>query len=408
MSRRVLLVAYYFPPLGGIGSLRALGHARHLPEHGWEPTVLAPRAGAYHRDEALSFPDDHVVRTGSIEFSRLGKRALRTGGDDSVPAQVAGARALVRAASHAALYFPDAQVGWIPFALRAGRRALRERPFEAVLSSSFPVSGHVVARRLARAAGVPWIAEFRDPWSEMLLPGPRRRRAARLERSLARDAAAVVMTSPSWAARHAELWGRPVDIVPNGHDLEADARHRSRPDRTVVGYLGTYYPRTQARLAALWDALASDDRAEVRIIGELAPEMRAELDAHGLMERVHVTGFVPHAEALAQLAGCSAAVLAGPRDASGILAGHVPGKVWEYLATDLPVIYVGAPRADVARVLHEHEGTYVVAEGDAAGARAALDAAAGARVARDPAAFSRRARAAQLALVLNRVAERQK
>ncbi|HUR85623.1 MAG TPA: glycosyltransferase [Solirubrobacteraceae bacterium] len=403
MARRVLIVAYYFPPLGGVGSLRALGFARHLPEHGWETEVLAPRAGEYHRDSELRFAEERVVRTGSLELSRLGKRALRVPGSDGVPAPVAGVRGALRRAAHTAVYFPDAQVGWAPFALPAGRRALRERPADAIVSTSFPITAHVVARRLAREAGIPWVADFRDPWSAMMRGGGRRRMAARLERSLARDASAVVMTSPSWAAHHARIWGRAVDVVPNGHD-DGAVRAADRPPGLVAGYLGTYYPVTQAPLAAAWAALAREPGlAEVRVIGELHPAMRAELDEHGLMARVRVTGFLPQSDALAQLASCSLALLAGPADADGILAGQVAGKIWEYLATDLPVLYVGPTECDAARLLREQDGAHVVATGDAAGAAAAVRATAGGRHPRDTARFSRRARAAQLAGVLARV-----
>lgn len=404
---RALLVAYYFPPLGGIGSLRAVSQARHLPEHGWDVDVLAPRSGAYHRDEQLEFPEQHVVRTASLELSRIGKKALHAGGDDLRPAQVDGTRRVLRQAAHAVLYFPDAQVGWAPFALRAGRRALSARPVDAIVSSSFPITAHIVARRLAREAGVPWIAEFRDPWSELMAPGRRRRRAARLERALARDASAVVMTSPSWAERHARLWGRSVDVIPNGHDL--GAVRADAPTGLVLGYLGTYYPGAQASLAPVWEAASrlGDDQGgphveEIRIVGELHPAMRAELAAHGLADRIRVTGFLSHEEAVQRIASCSVAVLAGPSDADGVLRGHVPGKVWEYLATDLPVVCVAAPQSDVASLMRQQVGTHLVSLGDAAGAASALRAATARRHERDATAHSRRARAGDLADALDR------
>src|SRR3954471_19325013 len=148
--RQVLIVAYYFPPLGGAGSLRVSGFATHLPEYGWEPTVLAPRDGAYYRDPQISFPERSVIRTPSIELSRIGKRLLRTGGSDVVAAEPAGARGVARSAARSALYFPDAQVGWYAPALITARRALRDRRFDAVFSSSFPVTAHLIARRLHR------------------------------------------------------------------------------------------------------------------------------------------------------------------------------------------------------------------------------------------------------------------
>src|SRR3954452_11809910 len=182
--RRVLIVAYYFPPLGGAGSLRVSGLATHLPEYGWEPTVLAPRNGAYYRDPQIPFSERQVIRTPSIELSRTGKRLLRAGGTDLVAAEPDRARVAVRSAARAALYFPDAQVGWYAPALVTARRALREHRFDAIVSSSFPITAHLVARRLHRRMRIPWIAEFRDPWSaELARRGDPATRAARLERS---------------------------------------------------------------------------------------------------------------------------------------------------------------------------------------------------------------------------------
>src|SRR4051794_14989412 len=238
--RRVLIVAYYFPPLGGAGSLRVSGLATHLPEYGWEPTVLAPRNGAYYRDPQIPFPERQGIRTPSIELSRTGKRLLRAGGTDLVAAEPDRARVAVRSAARAALYFPDAQVGWYAPAMVTARRALRERHFDAIFSSSFPITAHLVARGLHRRMRIPWIAEFRDPWSALRASqGAPATRAARLERSLARESASVAMTSPSWAALHGRLWGREVVVIPHGH---SGSNPSSAPpdDDFVIGYLGSY------------------------------------------------------------------------------------------------------------------------------------------------------------------------
>ncbi len=195
--RRVLMVNYYFPPLGGIGSLRALKFATYLPEFGWEPTVLAPRDGAYYRDPSLAFPEERVVRTRSLELSRLGKRALAAGGTDTEPALVGPFLGRAREMVRRWIYRPDAQVGWYPFAVFAGRRTLRARRFDAIVSSSFPITAHLVARRLHRSAGLPWVAEFRDPWTDLLdTRDPRRRRDKPLERALVAEADVVVVPSP--------------------------------------------------------------------------------------------------------------------------------------------------------------------------------------------------------------------
>src|SRR4051794_32912569 len=145
MMRRLLIVAYYFPPIGGIGSIRLARFAEHLPEFGWEVMVLAPNGTPHAEDPQLSYPEEHVVRSRSIELSRL-KRLVpgvrgTDDGDDGV------ARGAARAAGR--LLYPDPQIGWFPGAIAAGRPAVRRGSFDAVASSSFPITAHLVASRLS-------------------------------------------------------------------------------------------------------------------------------------------------------------------------------------------------------------------------------------------------------------------
>jgi glycosyltransferase involved in cell wall biosynthesis len=402
--KRVLIVAYYFPPAGGIGSQRASGFARHLPAFGWEPVVLAPAEPSYHRDPE---PDDlaaHVVRTGSFEFSRAGKRVLRVGGDGTAPAPVQGVRGALQQGARRLLYQPDAQIGWYPPAVWAGRRALHDRRVDAIISTSFPITAHLVARHLHRATRVPWIAEFRDPWS-LRLPADsaQRRRATALERRLVHEAARAVTVSPSWARLFSEHWGRPVDVLPNGHDLEQgwSPAAVSSGNMSVAGYLGTYYPDTQD-LTGIWAALAHlEIKFRVHAIGVPDPAFRRQLEAVGLGDRLEVTGFVGPRGVRDELSRCSILLLAGPTKSDPLSDGVVAGKVWEYLATGLPIIYVGDTTCDVARVLEGQDGCALHAPVDVAGITQSLGRLNGHLFKRDSGSMSRRVRTGQLAQLLD-------
>ena len=107
------MIAYYFPPLGGIGSVRATRFAEHLPEFGWEAKVIAPRLGTHHEDPELRFPEEKVIRTRSIELSRTGKRLLSVQHEEGAPATgLGGLKGLLRSAAHRYLDRPDAHIGW--------------------------------------------------------------------------------------------------------------------------------------------------------------------------------------------------------------------------------------------------------------------------------------------------------
>lgn len=406
--KRVLFVTYYFPPLGGIGSLRLNSFASHLVDYGWNVTVLAPRDGAYFRDSSLEFPEDQIIRTGSIELSRTGKQLLRAGGDDVHEANVEGILAFAKAFVRRYVYFPDAQIGWYPPAVWAALRHAPRQDYDAIFSSSFPITAHLIARTLHRRLGVPWVAEFRDPWSMGLPEASRARtRAARLERTIGREASAVVTVSPSWAEMFATEWNRDVNVIRNGHDDIPPIPAPAEP-RFTLAYLGTYYPQTQD-LGALWPAVhainvAGDARVEqIRFIGELSPALAHELHRAGLDEIVSSTGFLPHDKALEELAQATALIVAGPRDISGMLRGQVAAKLSEYLATGLPIIYVGHPGGDAAGLLTAHPGTHIVPTGDVDAAIRALRAVQGEKVQRDVTDLSRHALAGQLAAVLDQV-----
>jgi glycosyltransferase involved in cell wall biosynthesis len=410
--RQLLIVAYYFPPLGGIGSLRIVRLASHLAEHDWRVTVLAPANGAYTRDPTLTFPEKQVVRSRALELSRAAKRVLRTGGDDVQAAQVAGLKLQLRRLAHDWLYFPDPQIGWYPPALLSAQQSLQHKRFDAIYSSSFPITAHLIARTLHRRWRIPWVAEFRDPWSDMLPAGTvQRRRAIRLERQIGRACDAAVTVSPSWAAMYERRWQRPVTVLRNAHDgqLVASSAGRERDDELVLGYLGSYYPQTQS-LQPLWTELAQM-RAQgetklprIKVIGNLDPAFAAQADAAGLTDRVTATGTLPHEQAAAELLSCSALLIAGPTDASGLMRGQIAAKLYEYLATDLPIIYIGDPGADAARLLAAFPATAIVPTGDQATLRLTLTTPL-APATRNVGALSARSQTQLLARLLDSIAQ---
>jgi glycosyltransferase involved in cell wall biosynthesis len=407
--RQVLIVAYYFPPIGGIGSIRAASFAKLLPKFGWEATVLAPADTPHPADRSLNVGPVRVVRTRSLEFSRLGRRPAGGAAASVAARHQPAARSvppswLRRVAKQ--VIFPDMQIGWYPGAVAGGIRLLRERPFDLIFSTAFPITSHLVAMTLKGRSSLPWVAEFRDPWSEdpefRLVSAP----ALRLERAIARRARRVVMPTPTWAAHYGELWGRDIDVLPNGHDA---IPVEPAPHAPVLSYLGTFNPDVQS-LGTLWDALAQlvagGERAPaVRFIGEVPSETRREAEAKGIGDLLEATGFVSHCEAVRALAGSSMLLASGVRTDSPASAGCVPAKLFEYLGSDRPILFLGEHDTDAARLLEREAGSFVVVPGDVAGTIAALrEGLRIERVDRDPNRQSRTRRAAELAAILDAAA----
>lgn len=406
--KRVLIVAYYFPPIAGIGSIRLARFAAHLPEFGWEPTVLAPTATPHPLDPDLDYPEERVLRARSLEISRAGRVFAQRGASGGEPRRAGPARKL-RAAAKRILAFPDAQAGWYPGAVRAGSRALRSESFDAIYSSSFPITAHLVAATLARRAQLPWLAEFRDPWSPFVPRVPWRRAAERLEQRIVSAATRVAMPTPTWAAHFGGEWAARVEVLPNGFDAPIPSRD-PQAEQPILAHLGTYYPGRQT-LAPLWQELRRlADRnpavaPRVRFIGEIPRAGRTEIESAGIGHLVDEVGVVPHPEALDLLGSCTALVAAGGSGRDALARGWIPAKLFEYLATDRPILYLGDPAGDAARLLARQPGCYVVDAAnrdDVAGPlRAALEGASSTRDVRD---LTRRAGTARLAAVLESIA----
>jgi len=376
--RRVLMIHYNFPPLGGIASVRAAKVARYLEEFGWSPIIVAPRAAAYHEDRSLAVPRVKLIRTASLEWAKAGKRAasaLAGNGGPKSPARISHA---LRTLVHRVLYVPDAQIGWYPFALHAARRAMQEERVHALFSSSPPVSAHLIARRLHLESGVPWIAEFRDLWTDWRWNGAWRQGIdERLEKAIMHTATAVVTVSPTYASVLRARGARVVSTITNGFDPEDfTARNGARSD--VLTYVGTYYPRTQdlSTLVQAFGALKQEGRISpygLQIVGDHSSELARMIDEAGLAGSVEWTGFVSHEESIRRMRVSRALLLAGPIVSSEpALRGNIAGKTFEYLASGNAIVFTGDLESDVAEFLRPFPRARMVGQGDLDAAKAAL------------------------------------
>jgi hypothetical protein len=176
--KKVLVVAYHFPPGGGPGVQRVLKHVTYLREAGWQPVVLTVENGDFPaRDESLmaKIPSDvAVVRVPILEpydiYRRFmgGKGAAIDVNVNKADSQRTGIKERIAEFIRATFFIPDARVGWLLTAVKRGEAVIREHGIEAIYSSSPPYTCALIARALKRRTGLPWVAGFRDPWTQFL------------------------------------------------------------------------------------------------------------------------------------------------------------------------------------------------------------------------------------------------
>ncbi len=348
--KRVLLVAYYFPPLAGSGTFRPLRMARYLPRAGWDVTVLSVSSSA----RVLKDPDLASEIPGGVAVVRTASLEPRT------PLLALHKLGLGRLARRLEPWFllPDDQRGWVPFA--AGRAAAlhRARPFDAIVTTAGPYSAHLVGRRLKRRAGLPWVADFRDEWTTNPYLRDRYPSAwhlrvnQRLERSVLRGADRVVCVSEPWLEALRSLVPEAPDgkfrVHPNGFDPEHfPAIPAAPPPRFRIVYTGTFYGHRSP--ATFLEGLKRVIAAGRIPVAELSVELVGHTGFGDFLEGVpagvvRVVEQRPFREALARLAEAAVLLLVIPREGG---PGNHTGKLFNYLAAGRPILAL-APEPNVA------------------------------------------------------------
>jgi glycosyltransferase involved in cell wall biosynthesis len=366
------MLAHHFPPAGGSGSNRALALARYLPEYGWRPTVITPGVGwAANRDDGLlrEVPDTiRIVRT----------RSWETRPTHNAPAQKAGSAgrtSLLRNQLGHLKRFPDAHLGWLPFAIAAARR----QDYDVAYSSSGPFTSHLVGLLLKRITRKPWVAELRDGWyrwNRAIFPDyPAWRDALerRLEAAAIRSADRVILVTDRMATayrrQYADLPNGHFGVVSNGFDpLQLESQQTIEPHATwrVLHAGALYYGRS---LATFLEAIRQLEKTNpefarsfrLTLLGTLDAAARREVDASALGASVRVLGQTDHASAIRAMRSADALLLVANTTPGA--EATVPGKLFEYLAVGRPIIAVAPPDSSTADVLRQTGGGWLAPAG---------------------------------------------
>ncbi|HET6568171.1 MAG TPA: glycosyltransferase [Rhodothermales bacterium] len=371
--KRVLFLTYYFPPSGGSGVQRALKFAKYLPLYGWEPIVLtvSPKYASYpDLDQTMwrDVPEQlQVERTPAWDPYALYARLLRKPKEETVGVSFVGESQMnwkqkLARWLRANVFLPDARVGWMPFAIRKGRALLAKEPFDAVVSTGPPHSVHLAGRSLSRRFNIPWLADFRDPWTgsdfyDLLPLTPIARKLDQsLELRVLRDAAVVVAVSPSRVHALSRIFHREYEVVWNGFD--PDDFQSTSPVTTnafEVTYAGNLNDARNP--VALWRALQKMDaihcfpQLRIRLIGHIDPAILESAREHGVERLVETSAYLPHDEVIGEMQRSVLLLLVINRVSGS--EGIIPGKIYEYIASRRPVLGLGPVQGDAAAVLEE-------------------------------------------------------
>lgn len=374
LMRRLLVVAYYTPPLGLSGVMRVTKLCKYLPEAGWRPLILTVKPVAYyHYDPALlaDLKESRFYRTDSIDPNRV-FNLLRTRAKRLRPALSKGLGRGPRLLN--ALMFPDSKIGWFPFASQIGRHIIDDQRPAAIFATAPPFTAHLLGVRLKAHGHIPLCSDYRDPWPTGFAPPPRHQRAAlrRLRRWVVEHSDLVLAVNVGTAH---EI-GQGVEILPNGFDPAEFEVEPARLDGESIVHVGNIWGN-EAELAALIAALRVRPQARIYLAGRVGTRLQRTFQAE---TRVKFLGTVPHREACALMKGASALLYVGkPGQPVGL-------KLYEYLGARRPIIIWGKGQDEAVAIVRETEAGFDCGD-DPERLAAALDEAG-----RDPARFGARSR----------------
>lgn len=388
--KRVLVITYYWPPSGGSGVQRWLKTSKYLPQSGWEPVIYTPENPDVNSvDESLQkdvSPELKVIKRKIREpyaaYKFLtGKKKGEHLQANIVSSEKKGFVQKLSAHIRANWFIPDPRCWWIGPSVKYLSKLIEggER-FDAVISTGPPHSMHLIAREIHKVFNIPWIADFRDPWTRIFyfkhlgLSAKSLRKHKELERSVIAEADRVTVVSSQMKTEFSqgdfETSRDKVEIIPNGYDPEDFDSVEKAPDaegKFVVAHTGLM-PES-ANPDKLWKVLGDMAKSDkdlkeklmVVTMGQTDGSVKKDIAENGLSDNFKDLGYVPHAQSVAwqKRADILLLPLRKEEESKAILTG----KFFEYLASGNNILAFGPTDGDLARSLKE-TGSGIICEFD--------------------------------------------
>jgi len=361
--RKLLMISYFYPPVNSMGAQRSLGFSKYLPEFGWQPIVLS-RNWAGHSEPAPS--GVKVIYTQYKDKLFLFRKGplvcTRNEGDviyEGIPIGEGRSGFLKKLKNRAYFYahevldYPEESSGWMPNALDAGRKIIQEEKISAIFSTSSPVTSHIIAHRLKREFHLPWIADFRDPWTQNPYAIHTRIRKyfdQRLEIKIIKTSDLIVVISEPFAELMNKLHHRVAEVIPNGFDPPSYPTHPiPQNDCFTMTFVGNIYggrrnplPLFSAIRELMDEKIFGQPDIEIRFYGAEKGFIQRWAAASNILNVVKCYDKISYQESL--LKQQESTVLLLLRWDATEEKISISGKLFEYLGARRPVLSM--PRID--------------------------------------------------------------
>jgi hypothetical protein len=372
-NKKVLIITYYWPPAGGIPVQRWLKFAKYLREYQWEPVIYTVSNGDYLKDESLwsEVPEGiEVIHRPIWEPYRLywmisgSNKSKRNARVEMKTDNKATAFQKFSLWLRGNVFIPDARRFWIGPSFRYLTKYLKKTKVDAIVSTGPPHTMHMIGMKLFKEMGIPWVADFRDPWTTMdyykdlKLTGWADRKHRRLEQEVICTASKVTVVGNAMKEEFESKGSKQVAVLHNGFD-ENDFKLSSPvplDKKFSIVHVGSFFLRRNPN--ALWEALSKLNEEnhplmsdlEIKLVGNVNENVVDSINQFGLGRYLNLISQKPYKEVLADTH--AAQILLLPIDNFEGAKWVITGKVFEYLAVKRPILCIAPTDGDAAYVIN--------------------------------------------------------
>ncbi len=366
--KKVLIVTYFFFQKEVTASVRLNGLVKYLPEYGWEATVLTIKCN--NVDHGNEVDSQKIIETDYVDPRWKWKQILGLNPEKELKEQLGlpkykPKKGLIDAAARIwseIFLYPDAEIRWYKPAIDAGTSILNREPFDIIFSSSSPVTSHLIASYLSEKYNIPWIADFRDPWTWSHLYQYSKIREfweRRLEMRTISSAKALTTVSQPLVDKLSIIHeGKKVYSIPNGFDPDIINTGSQVSEKFTICYTGSVHKMHQdpeilfeAVKQLIKEAKIDQEDIVIDFYGRDEGWLQYDIEKHGLTDIIRVHGMVPRDTALRNQRKSQILLLLTWNDPHE--KGIYTGKVFEYLAAKRPILALGLNGGDVIDLIQQ-------------------------------------------------------
>ncbi len=372
--KKVLIITYYWPPSGGAGVQRWLKFVKYLREYGWEPVVYTPEnpeIPAFDISLEKDIPENlTVLKTKIREPYSAYKRFVGRKKDDKIKTGFLSEKknpSLLEKISvwiRGNLFIPDARKFWIKPSIKYLTNYLKNNPVDALVSTGPPHSMHLIALGLKKKLDIPWLADFRDPWTnidfyhDLMLSKNADKKHSKLEHEVLSVADSITVISPSMANDFNRLCQRNYSVITNGFDKSDIGQNELELDmKFSISHIGSMVKTRNPEI--LWQALHEiiienrnfEKDLEIKLIGQVDYSVDQSMKKFKIDQFVKKTDYLPHDEVvkIQQKSQLLLLLINNTPNSKMVLTG----KLFEYLNSGRPILCIGPKDGDAARIIKE-------------------------------------------------------